>query len=372
MTLPAGGEPLPPLYAKWMAELLGGIIPRERQASCDNCAMCAGAGAGRESVLRGVFFDPVVKCCTYVPDLPNFLVGGILSDTDPATDAGRGTVERRIADAIGVTPLGLMKSPVHALLYRNSSDAFGRTRTFRCPHYIEDGGRCGVWRHRNSVCTTWFCKHLRGQVGYTFWRSLLHVLGQVEGELAHWCVLELQLGDDAMRHLMASGWDGGADAITGDTLDHKVDPEAYARIWGAWRGREHAFFTRCAELVRPLSWADVLAICGPEARVRARLTQESYRRLTSDDIPPVLEVGSMQLALMTRATTRVSTYSGYDPLDVPNQVMELLPYFDGRPTEDVLAAIASERGIRLEPGLVRKLVDFMVLVPAKTPTIPAA
>jgi hypothetical protein len=80
----------------------------------------------------------------------------------------------------------------------------------------------------------------------------------------------------------------------------------------------------------------------------------------------------MQLALMTRATTRVSTYSGYDPLDVPNQVMELLPYFDGRPTEDVLAAIASERGIRLEPGLVRKLVDFMVLVPAKTPTIPAA
>jgi hypothetical protein len=47
--------------------------------------------------------------------------------------------------------------------------------------------------------------------------------------------------------------------------------------------------------------------------------------------------------------------------------MELLPYFDGCPTEDVLAAIADERGIRLEPDLVRKLVDFMLLVPAKTP-----
>jgi hypothetical protein len=47
--------------------------------------------------------------------------------------------------------------------------------------------------------------------------------------------------------------------------------------------------------------------------------------------------------------------------------MELLPYFDGRPTEDVLAAIADERGIRLEPDLVRKLVDFMLLVPPKTP-----
>jgi len=80
----------------------------------------------------------------------------------------------------------------------------------------------------------------------------------------------------------------------------------------------------------------------------------------------------MQLAQMTRAATRVSTYSGYDPLDVPNQVMELLPYFDGRQTADVLAAIAEERGIRLEPDLVRKLVDFVLLVPAKTPTIPSA
>jgi hypothetical protein len=366
MTSPKGGEPLPPLYANWMAELLGGVIPRESRASCDNCAMCAVSGAGRESAPRGYFFDPVVKCCTYSPDLPNFLVGGILSDVDPAAQFGRGTVEKRIADAIGVTPLGLMKSPVYALLYRNSSEAFGRTRTFRCSHYIEDGGRCGIWRHRNSVCTTWFCKHLRGQVGYTFWRSLLSALGHVEGELAHWCVLELQLGDDALRHLMANGWDSRAD-VTGDALDNKVDPETYAQIWGAWRGREQEFFRRCAGLVSPLSFTDVLAICGPEARAHARLTQESYRALTSEDLPPVLEVGSMQLAQMTRTSTRVSTYSGYDPLDVPHRVMELLPYFDGRPTEDVLAAIADERGVRLEPDLVRKLVDFMLLVPAKTP-----
>jgi hypothetical protein len=77
----------------------------------------------------------------------------------------------------------------------------------------------------------------------------------------------------------------------------------------------------------------------------------------------------MQLAHMGRGMMRISTYSGYDPLEVPNQVMELLPYFDGRPTEEALAAIADERGIRLEPDLVRKLVDFMLLVPAKTPSV---
>ena len=79
MTSPKGGEPLPPLYANWMAELLGGIIPRESRASCDNCAMCAVGGAGQQSAPRPYFFDPLVKCCSYVPDLPNFLVGGIFA-----------------------------------------------------------------------------------------------------------------------------------------------------------------------------------------------------------------------------------------------------------------------------------------------------
>jgi hypothetical protein len=41
--------------------------------------------------------------------------------------------------------------------------------------------------------------------------------------------------------------------------------------------------------------------------------------------------------------------------------MELLPYFDGRPTKDVLEAIAAERGIALDPALVRKMADFALL-----------
>jgi len=361
MILHTDGESLPPLYAKWVAELLGGAIPRESRATCDTCAMCAGIQP--ESASKRYFFDPAVKCCSYLPVLPNFLVGRILLDRDPATQVGRGTVEKRIADAVGVTPLGLAKSPVFSLLYQNSSKAFGRSRTFRCPHYIDHGGgRCSIWHNRNSVCTTWFCKHIRGQVGHAFWRSLKDALEHVEKGLAHWCVLELQLGDDAMRHMVEDKAEG--DAITGDVLDNKVDQKTYERIWGAWRGREHEFFGRCAELVSPLSWTDVLAICGPEVRMHARLAGESYRRLTSDDIPNALNVGPIEIVQMEGGATRVCTYSEHDPLDIPNAVMELLQHFDGRPTEEALAAIADERGIRLEPALVRKLVDFKVLVPA--------
>ncbi len=351
------GESLPPLYAKWVADFVGGVIPRESRATCNACVMCAEARP--DTAPRAYFFDIGVKCCSYIPTLPNFLVGRILVDSDPTAQVGRRTVDKRIEGAVGVTPLGLVQSPVFHMLYHNSSNSFGRSKTLRCPHYIEEGGHCGIWRNRNSVCTTWFCKHVRGQVGHVFWRSLERALGLIEKELAQWCVLELQPDANVLRCIP----DWLDDVITGDTLDNKVDEKAYQRMWDTWFGREREFFQRCAELVSPLSWADVVAVCGTEVRKHIRLTQESYGRLTSENMPNALNVGPINLVQMERGSTRVRSYSDYDPLDIPNVVMELLQYFDGRPTEQSLAAIAKERGIRVDPALVQKLVDFKVLVP---------
>lgn len=363
----AESKPLPGLYAKWITELLGGVIPGESRATCGSCAMCA--REGQESASASYYFDPVVKCCSYVPDLHNFLVGRILSDADPAVQQGRATVEKRIADAVGVTPLGIKQPPVYALLYGRSLEAFGRSRTLRCPHYLEDGNLCGIWRNRESTCATWFCKHVRGHIGYTFWRDSLYPLLQaVEKDLAHWCALQLQLGDDALRHLIDSGrWRSEAETVTGDALDNRADQKTYARMWGEWRGREHEFYCRCGALVNPLGWADVLAICGPSTRAYARLTQQAYDRLTSDDIPSNLSVGRFEVLQVQRAMTRVNTYNAFDPLDVPNAVMELLQYFDGRPVVDALAAIADERGVSLDAALIRKMVDFKLLVPPEMP-----
>jgi hypothetical protein len=356
-------EPLPPLYERWVGDFLGGPIPRESKASCHQCAMSGDAGS---APLRTVYyFDSVIKCCTYVPELHNFLVGFILSDADPDTQSGRSTVEKRLKDGIAVTPLGLGQPPVFTLLYNKSEHSFGLSRTLRCPHYLEDGGRCGVWRYRDSTCSTWFCKHVRGEVGQNFWRESLHrLLSTVERDLSRWCVLELGLPGDTLRHLITdSGWTLASGQVTGEALDNKVNQESYELLWGEWRGREAEFFSRCAKLVEPLSWGDVLAICGPDTRAYSELTRQSYARLMSDEIPATLNAGSMQLVQIRHETTRVSTYSGYDPVDVPNIVMELLAYFDGRPTEDALAAIREEHGVELDLDLVRKMVDFALLVP---------
>jgi hypothetical protein len=309
------------------------------------------------------FFDQVIKCCSYFPVLHNFLVGRILSDDDPEAEPGRRTVEKRIKDGVAVTPLGLDHPPVFSLLYASSNNAFGKSKNLRCPHYMEDSGRCGVWRHRESTCATWFCKHVRGSVGYAFWHQSLHqLLMSVENDLARWAVLELRLDNDALRNLLAAESKSQTDGITGEAIDNKVNYESYKRTWGNWFGREVEFFVECSRLVNPLSWSDVLSVTGPEVRAWARLTQDAYRDLTSHDIPSSLKAGPMHLVRITRDVARVSTYSAFDPVDIPTEVIESLHYFDGRKTDEALAAIAAEKGIRLDPSLVSKMVDFGLLV----------
>jgi hypothetical protein len=312
------------------------------------------------------FFDPTIKCCSIVPELSNFLVGGILLEVEPDEDTRRGreSIVRRIAEGPVVTPLGLGQSPLFKLVYENQ-DAFGRSPSLRCPHYMEDTGRCGIRRHRNAVCIVWYCKHVRGAVGHAFWRdSLEHLLGIVERNLAAWCITELDIGIEALLELYGATTDTRPPLMTAAQLDDRPDRALQRRIWGRWFGRQQDFFVECARLVEPLSWNRVIGICGSQARIQADLTLNAYEKLISDEIPPALKVGSLQLVRITNGVSRVRTYSQFDPLDIPAPVMESLGYFDGRPTAEALKAIAADKAIRLDPGLVRKLCDFQVLVPS--------
>jgi hypothetical protein len=353
---------LPPLYARWMDDLLGGPVPQETKATCDDCAMCA--KAGDEIASADSCFDPSVKWCSIVPELSNFLVGGILAANgdDAVALAGRASIERRISEGVAVTPLGLFQPPVFKLIYNNIDGAFGRSPTLRCPHYVEEAGRCGIWRNRGSTCATWFCKHVRGALAMKFWRgSLEPLLRTIEKDLGQWCVLQLGLAGEVLHQLFN---ETQADSLTKEHLENRRDPELQRRLWGEWFGRERDFFIECNRLVAPLSWEETLDICSPEVSIYAELARLAYEKLLANEIAPALKVGCVQLVQVTSSVSRVRTYSPYDPIDVPAEVMELLRYFDGRPTAGALNAIASEKGTRLDPRLIQKLCDFELLVPA--------
>jgi hypothetical protein len=358
---------LPPLYSRWMEEVLSGRIPEETDATCGDCAMCSKDDKAHSR--SELFYNPETKCCTYIPTLPNFLVGGILSDNDGAFAKGRMSVKARLRAGLAVTPIGLGMPPTFRFLYSGTAvRTFGLSKTLLCPYYLADeGGRCGVWRHRAAVCATWYCKHVRGAVSARFWKSLHQLLSAVELSLSHWCVDELDIGVEALGLLFpANDPHKQEHQLNALALDGKVDRGVYQIAWGKWSGREQEFYREAARLVDGLDWHDILAIGGTELKICERLVRDAYSRLTAKELPPFLKVGSLSVLQMGEESCRVTTYSPTDPLNLPKNLMAVLPYFDGRSTLEAMAAIEEQEGIRLSPDLVRKLADFEILLTAST------
>src|SRR5690242_21120635 len=127
---------MPELYAGWLDDALGGQPPSEGRATCHNCAMCKSGSDDSGAEAQAVFFRPDAKCCTYVPALPNFLVGRILADRSPNAARGRASIQQRMTEGVGGTPIGLAMPPEYALLYSNAEDAFGRSHELLCPHFL--------------------------------------------------------------------------------------------------------------------------------------------------------------------------------------------------------------------------------------------
>jgi hypothetical protein len=177
----------------------------------------------------------------------------------------------------------------------------------------------------------------------------------------------LDVGTEALQCLFPPpGVPEESQVIDGRALDGEVDRAAYRRWWGDWSGREVEFFRECARLVSVLTWREVAALGGPEIQIYTRLTQEAYRWLVSGEIPARLKAGSFQIARMDPGGCRVLSYSPYDPLALSQTLVHVLRYFDGRSTDEVLRTIASEEGLQLNAALIRRLVDFGILVPCES------
>jgi hypothetical protein len=356
---------LPPLYDTWVNTLLGSSPPEETQATCHDFAMCKRPEVAQSSPT---FYDPRTKCCTYFPRLPNFLVGRILAETDPGMREGVALVAARVAAGSGATPLELSPTVQHQLLYAaGKTNTFGRSVALRCPYYDTSSGGCGVWRHRNAICATYFCKHDRGALGRRFWNELGKLFTRVEEELAVHCVLELGFGEEAIRRLVGRVCpEAGrpAEIDPGETDGERA--AGYRELWGAWDGREAELYAACAAIVGRLSWSDALAIAGARARLQAAEVANAYRALASDHIPAALRLGQFRTRPGVGDSVCLEGYSGSDEIAAPRVILEVLPYFDGRPVDQVLRHVEAETGVAMDHDFIRKLVDFGILGASET------
>lgn len=345
-------EQLPDLYQRWVEELLPGGIPREREATCFDCAMC---DRGQGAPIPGMgFFHPDTKCCTYFPDVPNFLVGRALSVDTAGGAALRDFVAGSAEHRAQATLLGVRPAPKIGTVYRqHKEELFGRDPDLRCPYAITPdpaaGPICGIWKHRNSICSTWFCKHMKGYTGFQFWYVLQGLLGSLEWSLAWWAIARV-LEDPAAALMPAQGEATARNKVS-------LRPDA----WSLWRGSRASFYEACADAVERLSAHEALEIGGMEARLHLLDVEARFARLHDDAPPERLRAACYSIVQRDgeRALLKSARYA--QPFSAPAVLLSLLHYFDGRPTNAVLDAIHADTRVRLAPGIVRRLYDFGIL-----------
>jgi Fe-S-cluster containining protein len=341
---------LPAVYAPLLPAFFDTPAPEETKATCSACAMCPKDGAPDEGV---VYFRPDTKCCTYFPRLPGYLVGAILRDGEMAE--GQRRIRARIAGRVGVTPRWLAPSRKYSLLFEASRESsFGRSRSMLCPYYDDGGGLCTIWKHRESTCSTFFCKYVAGADGRAFWRSLDTYLRRLEARLSEHALRAL--APDLVEPALPNG------RLTLDELEDRP-PSAYADVWGAWAGREEELYVGAYEIVAALDREAFERVthageelAAMEAALRCALAPELPERLVLSPHAPPVHLADGVL---------VDTFSTHEPVKVTPDLFEVLRAFgSGETVAEVRARLFREHEVELPDDMLIALYQLRVLVPA--------
>jgi hypothetical protein len=345
---------LPGLYRALLPAFFDTEAPREDKATCGSCAMCPPPGAPADSES---YFRPDVKCCTYHPRLPGYLVGGLLSDDSPELAEGRRRVEALIATRMGVTPRWLAPPRKTRVLYfATRRRGFGRSLLLRCPYYEPDGGLCTIWRWRETDCSTFFCKYTAAADGQTFWRRLNGYLHEVQRQLTADAVTAIA------PHLREPAVEPGE--MTVDDLEDRP-PSDYSTLWQEWEGREADFYRACYQHVASLPPERFATLTAGEGTERLSYVEGAHARVESLELPERLAFNPEVTAQPQEGGVLLSTYCDYDPLMVSPALHEVLQRFDGQQTvTELRTRFLAEEGSDIPEDLLVMLHRMRVLVDA--------
>lgn len=346
-----------PVYRTILPAFFERKIPLESAATCNKCVMLeqpSSSYCGERSFSHGS------KCCTHHPELPNYLVGALLSNPDPAFAEGTRRISEKIRSKIGISPSGIMRPGKYSLLIKNSSpDFFGRSETLICPFYEVEKGSCSVAPYWDSVCATWFCKYVSGEDGRNFWLALRKYLEGVEHVLKRYPFLVMKLD--------FSSYESAADKqkpLTVQDLDDLPPLQKdYDALWGDWSGREEEFYLEAYRVVSLLDREKFENIEGIIQKGVLRDVENKYATLVNEPIPDRLQRNrELRVTKLSGDYYLLAAYSSFDPLKVSVRLYTCLNYFDGtRSNEEVLKSIQETMSVTLTGKMLEKLYRFRIL-----------
>ncbi|MGI5863530.1 MAG: hypothetical protein ACOX6T_15950 [Myxococcales bacterium] len=362
--MPAILDLLPSLYRGLLPAFFSRQIPAETKADCGRCTMCATHCGEAVEPIDGVsrLFRPDTKCCTFHPRLPNYLAGAILGDSSPELAEGRRRILAKIDGRVGLGPQWLRPPATFSLLYSSSRQFFGRASSLRCPYFEQASGSCSIWPWRESVCSTFFCRHVAGADGHAFWMALKRWLALVEIQLSRWALFQIH-PDFVLAGLDRE--DPTNKPLSADDLDGRpLSEKDYRKLWGAWASREADFYEACFREVSAQSSADLTRMLGLDGTIELAALEKRHAAATDARLPRTLRFDpSATVKWLRDGSVALGAYSEYEALALPGSAYELLVAFDGtEPVEAVRQRLRQSRAADLDEGVLLALYQQRVLV----------
>lgn len=227
---------LPDLYKQILPSDILTLNIHETKATCDAC-------------IKVPQYKANLKCCTFHPFLPNYLVGQILLDQKTKPSFVTEVLQHKISKRQYSLPLGIV-APVSYQVNFNELKAklFGRREDWLCPYYDKTLDRCGIWRNRGSVCTSFYCKSSEGLRGKNFWKVALNYLSYVEMVLCEEALVHLDFSPRQVSDLL-----GYINRHEGSTVELKTDSlslKTAKNLWNGYFDDQEAFYIKTLEVVK--------------------------------------------------------------------------------------------------------------------------
>lgn len=254
---------IPSLYAKLLPEELLDFVIRETQATCGDCAMTREKRGARAKVT----YQADLKCCTFQPMLPNYLIGELLS-AGPSPQ-----LLEQLQTHGEALPLALLPSAEYRNRFNGREKAdFGQRKDLLCGYYDPERQNCSIWRSRGSVCTTFFCMSDLGPQGMTFWRLL--------GDYLHH--VEMCLSEEAMVHLDFSPRQVSEqlDVLVPNQTARRLPSASQKRLWNGYERKE--FYLKSAKWVRGLTRDQMPEILGQMGLRKQKAVLAQIRKISRE------------------------------------------------------------------------------------------
>jgi hypothetical protein len=279
-------EQLGVVFSSVIPELETWHFGGESFATCSDCAMKPREG----QVLpeHRLVFKAESRCCTYHPDLPNFLAGRALQ----RGGIGAEKIRARLEHIETRYATGIVRPPELEKLYQDLGKAsFGNSDELTCPYWVSGVHNCSIYADRNGVCRTWHCKSVHGAKGHGAWTALRWLLLELESELAK----------------------------TVTTTD-APPRDASVETWVEW-------YIACAERVDALDIETLKSL--RSSKLELLISEVAQAVHVRDETLPEVVAPSVADWFVEADGVALTAWSGYDLVDAPSWIFELLSRMDG-------------------------------------------